>query len=605
MACSSINTEFVQIEDLIKKDDSFGYIETNKDIYEKIVYDIYEWYKTYEGEPHTLKKTFNKRFNSFIQKYRIMCKKSLLIYTYKQMIQDKKIESDQTMWLLLQKKPSRNLSGISVVTVLTAPFPDGQRFSCKHNCYYCPAEPGQPRSYLKKEPAVARANDNDFDAERQMRDRLDTLAMNGHEIDKLEIIIEGGTFTEYPIFYLNYFIRDLIWTANVYSDDNPREKLSIKEEIEINATTKVRIIGICIETRPDSFLDNMEWVRRLRKWGVTRIQLGLQHLDDEILRKVNRGHTVEDAKKAIKLLKNNCYKIDVHIMPDLPGSSPEKDAEMFEELYESSEIQPDQIKIYPCEVVPWTVIQKWHKDGTYTPYAQTNERALLDVVKKAMVDCPPWIRLPRVIRDIPLTYIEGGNMYPNLRQMLMDEIEKEGKVSRDIRVRECGRNPGYDYKDANYKSYKYKASDGYEYFICLESEDCKCLFGFLRLRIPVVKYEPVIFECLKDAALIRELHVYGNLIPVGFNKKKDSQHKGIGTQLLKIAEHIARKHKYNKIAVISGIGVTKYYEKKGYIMKDTFMVKDLRFKEPNMIMLYFLVVIVTCFVFYINNYWKM
>jgi ELP3 family radical SAM enzyme/protein acetyltransferase len=356
--------------------------------------------------------------------------------------------------------------------------------------------------------------------------------------------------------------------------------LNIDEEIKRNETSKVRIIGICIETRPDALIDeNGEtWLKRFRKWGVTRVQLGVQHTNNMILKKINRGHTIEDAEKAITYLKDNCFKVDIHLMPDLPFSSPEEDKVMIYKAFSDKTIQADQVKIYTCQVTPFTVIQQWHKTGKYNPYAQSNERALFDVVKYAMEICPPWIRIPRIVRDIPLTYVEGGNMYPNLRQMLTDELKRENKYSMDIRARECGRNFGYSIHDAEYLVRKYNTTNGEEYFISLESKDKKCIFGFLRLRIPY-NYYNCEFDCLINKGLIREVHVYGNVIPVGYQKQNDSQHKGIGKNMIKIAKQISYDSGLDGIAVISGIGVTGYYKKLGFIDDGPYLVYD--FKNNN------------------------
>ena len=579
MACTTVANNF-DIEDvLLDKNVDADKIRENLPMYKEMIHTIYKWMKTTltEDPQCNIRGKFNRIYGSLTRKYRIYVKKCILVWVYRQMITNGEIDQDPIMWILIQKRPVRNLSGVTVITVLTSPYPDGQSFSCKHNCYYCPNEPDMPRSYLKKEPAVARGFRNHWNAQLQMEDRLKTLVINGHEIDKLEIIIEGGTYTEYPVPYLERFHRDLIYTANTYFDNEPREKLPIAEEIQLNATAKARIIGICIETRPDALYDEygQSWLPRFRAWGVTRIQLGVQHTDNEILRKINRGHTIEKAEEAITYLKDNCFKIDIHLMPDLPGSSPEKDKEMFDYVFRSPNLQPDQVKIYPCEVVPWTVIKKWHDSGKFKPYAQTKERALLDVVKYAMEICPPWIRLPRIVRDIPLPYIEGGNKYPNLRQMLYDEMEQEGKISMDIRVRECGRHPTYKRCEAGFVIRCYMASGEKEYFISYESHDRKCLFGFIRLRLPrmcagVQREFPVLTD---EIGLIRELHVYGNVVPVGHYNKLDNQHQGIGWKLLKIAELKAQQDGCIGVAVISGIGVVNYYKKFGYIEKDTFMVK--------------------------------
>jgi ELP3 family radical SAM enzyme/protein acetyltransferase len=570
-------------------------IQENEHEYKSIIMELIKWTESRDDDP-LIRKKFSKYYESLSRKMnskRIFLKKSVLTYYYHEMVSKNEIEEYPLVQTLLQKRPSRNASGVTVITVLTSPYPDGQRFSCKHNCYYCPNEPDMPRSYLKDEPAVSRGFRNKWSAREQMLDRMRVLQGNGHELDKLEIIIEGGTYTEYPPKYLERFHEELIYTANTFYDipdaktGKIRTSLGIEEEVRINATSRCRIIGICIETRPDALTTlpykdkDTTWLRCFRKWGVTRVQLGLQHTDDTILKKIHRGHTRKQAEYAIKYLKDNGFKVDIHIMPDLPGSSPEKDTEMFKYLYSSSKIQPDQIKVYPCEVVPWTVIQKWHREGKYTPYAQTDERALLDVVKYAIRECPPWVRLPRVIRDIPLTYIEGGNMYPNLRQMLESELEKEGVHIKEIRARECTRHPEYSLDDAVFRTRSYEASDGEEIFISCESPDSVSIFGFLRLRFPSSKADSVSreFDCLTThTSLVRELHVYGNVLPVGIRTKTryHEQHRGVGKRLLQLAEDISLRKGYSHVAVISGIGVTEYYKKRGYYSDDYYMIKDIQ-----------------------------
>ena len=579
-------------------------IEKNKDIYISILNEILEWIKTYETSDKmgTMKEEFNTYYNKVTKKHRVMCKKNILIYYYRQLLSKNKIEDHPKMWMLLQKRPARNISGVAVITVLTSPYPHGQSFSCKHDCYYCPNEPDQPRSYLKKEPAVARANRNEFDAIKQMNERMKTLVINGHDISKLEIIIEGGTYTEYPIEYLEEYHRDLIYSANTFYDDEERkrEKYDVVTEAKINATAQVRIIGICIETRPDAIIDvggedPLIWLKFFRKVGVTRIQIGVQHTDNAILKKVNRGHSYELSLRAMAILKNNCFKVDIHLMPDLPDCTPEGDKEMFDIVFDNHKygeksLQPDQVKIYPCEVTPWTEIQKWYREGKYTPYAEKNERELLEVVKYGMKKCPPWVRLPRVIRDIPLSYIEGGNKYPNLRQMITDELYKEGVFIEDIREREYGRHLEYKPEEALLFIRQYEANEGTDYFLSFESEDNKCIFAFLRLRFPNPKSQShkYIFEELKEnpenkVALIRELHVYGNLVNVGNKKKCDSssqaQHMGFGSELLDTANLIALAKGYDKTVVISGIGVVEYYKKRGFTESEYFLMYDLKNHE--------------------------
>jgi ELP3 family radical SAM enzyme/protein acetyltransferase len=280
----------------------------------------------------------------------------------------------------------------------------------------------------------------------------------------------------------------------------------------------------------------------------------------------------------MQYLKDNCFKIDIHIMPDLPGATPEIDIKMFDYVY--TLLCPDQMKVYPCQTVPWTKIEKWYKEGKYVPYFDKNPQDLINVIKYCMTTCPKWIRLPRVIRDIPCsTYVEGGNNIANMRQVIDKILDGEGIISYDIRAREIGRNSSYYKKPAQYNIYKYSANNGTEYFICYESYDKKALFGFIRLRIVNKEDNMIEFDVLKGKGLVRELHVYGETTAVNSYKNDAAQHRGIGTGLLKIAEKITKQNNLYGIVVISGDGVRGYYEKKGYSDLDTFMIKHFKFWE--------------------------
>ena len=557
-----------------------------------------------------IRKEFTKLYAKECRNHKLIVKKIELISTYRNLLNDNKISENILLEKLLCKKPSRSISGISSITLVMSPYPNGQSFSCKHNCYYCPNEPAhkgneyqaQPRSYLYHEPAVRRANRNNFDSCNQMNDRMNTLFSNGHVIDKLEIIIEGGTYTEYPEEYLNNFNRDIYYSANTYHDTEKRSKKSLDEEVYLNRYSRVHIIGLCIETRPDSI--NETWVKHFRRCGVTRIQLGVQTTHNHILKKVNRGHTIECVIETMEYLRNLCFKIDIHLMPDLPYSTPELDKKMFDYTY--SILLPDQIKIYPCAVVPWTVIEKWYNSGKWKPYTA---ETLKDVMDYGMINCPRWIRLPRVIRDIPEIYIQAGNKKTNLRQTLVE--------TQDIRSREIERHPEYYNKPAKIFIELYNNNNGVkDYFISYESYDKKALFGFIRLRLPITEnndYEndndndndndfdndfdnnndndnvnninkKYIFDVLKNKALIRELHVYGYNTEVG-KTAKASQHNGIGTKLLKKAENIAYFNNYDGTVVISGEGVKEYYSKRGYSEKETYMYKNFIFRYDKILYL--------------------
>tara|TARA_B100001057_G_scaffold185347_1_gene186098 strand:- start:19269 stop:21086 length:1818 start_codon:yes stop_codon:yes gene_type:complete len=573
-----------EIEKIVNYDNNFI-------VYRSILDKLLSWVIEYDkSDLSKIRDDFTKIFNKIYRNTYIenkdkslIIKKNVIINVFKKTYDlDNADPNVQLLGTLLQKKPSRNISGITSITVITHPYPNGQSFSCKHNCYYCPNEPAhegnnfqaQPRSYLYDEPAVRRANQHNFDSFGQMKNRMDTLFMNGMKVDKIDIVVEGGTFTEYPIDYLEEYHRDLFYAANTYFDiGEKRERLSIEEEIKINETAKAHIIGISIETRPDALDD--DWLKRFRKWGVTRIQLGVQHTDNKILKKINRGHNIECAIDAMKYLKDNCFKIHIHIMPDLPDSNPEMDKEMFDFVYKY--ICPDEMKIYPCQVVPWTIIEKWNKQGKYTPYSDGNIQALIDVIKYAMITCPCYVRFPRVVRDIPATYISAGNTVSNLRQVIDNDLSSNNLSSKDIRTREIGRHPKYYNEKANYNIYKFEQNGGIEYFICYESHDKVALFGFIRLRFPSKDAKPA-FKVLENNALIRELHVYGTTNSVGYidTTSTAAQHMGIGSNLLKMAEWVAIKNFYPRIVVISGEGVKGYYRKRGYKEEETFMVKDLK-----------------------------
>jgi ELP3 family radical SAM enzyme/protein acetyltransferase len=535
-----------------------------------------------------LRQKITREIQKYLRPHKIQIKKTVLLYYYRKFIQQNKIEEESMLCLLLIKKPANDMSGINQITILTSPTPDGQDFSCKHDCFYCPNEPAhegnnwvpQPRSYLSKEPAVQRANRNKFDPFDQTKNRLDSLLVCGHKCDKIEFILEGGTFTEYPKPYLKKFFTQFIYCVNTYFDTEKRECRSLQEEIDYNKMAKSRIIGICIETRPDAVLekdeDGIPWTKTLLDWGVTRIQLGVQQVDNYILKKINRGHTIEKVVEAIEICKNNCFKIDIHLMPDLPYSTPEKDIAMFDEIYKSDKFQPDQIKIYPCEVVPWTKIEKWHQDGSYKPYGGDKE-LMTKVLQYGMTNCPPWIRLPRVIRDIPDTYISGGVKCGNMRQVINDKIGAENLYSMDIRYREIERHPEYDGDDARLFVRSYRASRGTEYFISFETYDQKAIYGFLRIRIPDKFYKDQIdyYDTLNNKGLIRELHVYGSVQKVNSKYMTNNvQHTGFGKKLLQRAEQIAFLSGMNGTVIISGIGVREYYEKRGYYLENNYMVKD-------------------------------
>ncbi|MBT4349844.1 tRNA uridine(34) 5-carboxymethylaminomethyl modification radical SAM/GNAT enzyme Elp3 [bacterium] len=509
----------------------------------------------------TLRKIFNK--------YKIApLPKATLISSYRQLLKDGVLVEDKKLTRLLIKRAIRTLSGVSVITVLSKPF------ACPGKCIYCPSEPDMPKSYLSNEPAAMRAKLNLFDPIRQMTMRIKALENNGHQVDKLEVLVLGGTWSAYPDDYQQEFIRDLFYAANTMEQKKERKKLSLIEEQKINEDTKYKIIGLTLETRPD-FINEAE-IKRMRNLACTRVQLGVQHTDNKILDLIQRGHTIEQSIKATRLLKEVGIKIDHHYMPDLPGSTPAKDLEMFKYVFNSPDLQPDQIKIYPCIVNEFAELNKWLEEGKYKPYSKTELLNLLLEVKKIT---PPYVRINRLIRDIPEESILAGNKITNLRQKLQQELKEAGGSCKCIRCREV-RNEEVDINQIELVTREYKASQGTEWFLSFENDDQTKIYGFLRLRIndEVAKN---IFPELENASLVRELHVYGKMIPVTDSKDKDktifkTQHLGLGKRLMAEAEKLTLKQGLNKIAVISGIGVRNYYKKLGYKSEGTYVTKTLK-----------------------------
>ena len=544
------------------------------------------------------KHTYKRIYKELGKKHSMNPNTVSLNYTYNKLLSEFGVEYYCPLFEknVIAKK-SRSSSGITQITVLSSPYPNGQKFSCEYDCYYCPKEPAhegnefveQPRSYLYNEPAVRRANSNKFDAANQMWDRMSSLMLCGLKIDKLEVMVLGGTWGSYPEDYRTEFIRDLYYSANTFYEDldNKRQRLSLEEEIEINMTTSVRIIGLTLETRPD-YITARE-LELFRKYNCTRVQIGVQHTDKRILSKINRGCYLEDTKRAIKNLMDVGLKVDVHLMFDLPFAEYEDDIKMIDTMYSDSDLQFDQVKFYPFQSVDWTKTKEWEDKGMNLHYTS---QELFEILIYAQQHIKPWVRINRVIRDIPTTYILDGNDVPNLRQDLDKEMQHRGIQCQCIRCREVKNNSEAleIIEQATIFVRTYEASGGTEHFISIESPDNRWIYGFCRLRLSnnmgkIQDIAPTIHRCkndkeeeinlfpkLNNCAMIRELHVYGSMDPVNkFNNQV--QHRGFGKKLIKKAEQITWMSGYSKIAVISGVGVRQYYAKQGYELEDSYMVK--------------------------------
>jgi elongator complex protein 3 len=515
---------------------------------------------------------------------------------YFRLLSEGKIKTDENLEKLLRKRSIRTLSGVAPVAVLTKPW------DCPGHCAFCPTEKNVPKSYLSNEPAVMRAIRNKYNPYEQVSGRLEALLVNGHHPEKIELIVIGGTWSVLPQAYKYWFIKECFRAANDFKLKAKSKKLKTKEEKNINKIkeelaaeqkknekAKYKIIGITLETRPD-YVNEKELIE-MRELGATRVELGVQAVDDKILKLNRRGHGVAEIAAATAQLKDFGFKVTYHLMPGLPGATAKKDLALFQKLFTDARFQPDQIKFYPTVVTRGSLLYRWWKQGKYKPYSDKVLRQLIINCKKSV---PEYVRIIRLIRDIPAESIEAGNTITNLRQVM----QQEGVVCRCIRCREAGDKKAVA-SDLKLNIKKYPASGGMEYFISFDSRDGKTLFGFCRLRLPdtviasATRSNPGFtslgeiassprslgaprndkYAFLNDSALVRELHVYGELVPMGGKKK--IQHGGLGRRLLAEAETIARKNNFKEMAIISGVGVRGYYKKFGYRLKAGYSVRKL------------------------------
>jgi len=456
----------------------------------------------------------------------------------------------------LLTRPIRSLSGIVNVSVLTKAWP------CPGKCIYCPKESGLPKSYLSGEPAVERAKSAKFDPFKQVAGRLDNLKNQGHPTDKVEVRIVGATWSCYPQKYQAWFIK------RCFDACNKKDSKNLLAAQKLNEKAKHRIVGLSVETRPD-FIDKKE-IKRLRELGITLVELGIQSIRDDVLKKNLRGHGRAQIILATKLLKDAGFKVLYQMMPNLLGSNVKKDEAMFYELFTNPDFQPDLLKIYPCALLKETPLYKLWKAKKYRPYT---EQQLINLLKDIKKEIPYYVRIQRIARDIPSDKIVAGPAkLSNIRQVLATLAKKEGWHCRCIRCREI--KGDYNSKEKMFLlKINYKASGGLEIFLSFENKNRTRLYSLLRLRLPEKNKEGIL-PLLNNAALIREIHTYGKLVELG-EKKVAAQHQGFGKKLIKEAEQIAAKNGYKKIAVISAIGTRPYFKKLGYALKDTYMVKEL------------------------------
>jgi elongator complex protein 3 len=521
--------------------------------------------------------------------------------------------SDRKKLGMLQSKPGRTGSGVAVVAIMTRPS------DCPHGrCSYCPGGlksffGNVPQSYTGKEPATLRGIRNNYDPYLQVFNRLEQYTILGHSADKVELIIMGGTFIAQPKKYRDEFVAYSLKAMNDFSDifysktgfrfekfkaffglpgnigDSERVgsvrkallklkgKADLEEEQERNERSRIRCVAMCLETRPDYC--KKEHINEMLRLGTTRVEMGVQSLDDSVLRKVERGHTVEDSITATALLRDSLLKVGYHMMPGLPETTEKHDLEMLKKLFSDPRFRPDALKIYPCMVMPGTRLFEDYKKGRFKPLTTEKAAELISEFKRYV---PEYCRIMRVQRDIPTTAREAGVDRTNLRQYVDRLLREKGIKCRCIRCREP-KGRALNIKNIRIKAIKYEASGGTEIFIAAEDPKKDVLAGFCRLRIPNKPFRKELTgksstmgagKSTGKCAGIRELHVYGEMAGIG--EEGRVQHHGIGKRLLAEAERLAKQEfGRNKMVIISGIGAREYYRKLGYRREGPYMTKNI------------------------------
>ncbi|MFH1331727.1 MAG: tRNA uridine(34) 5-carboxymethylaminomethyl modification radical SAM/GNAT enzyme Elp3 [archaeon] len=507
----------------------------------------------------------------------------------------------------LISKPSRIISGVAVVAVMTKPI------KCPHGkCIPCPGGPSSffgdvPQSYTGREPATMRGIRNFYDPYLQIFNRLEQYVLLDHMPDKVELIVMGGTFPSFQKRYQEEFVMYSFKALNDFSrfffkkcvldfakfkeffelpteDINNKERIariqekvlklkgrsSLLKEQKTNESSLIRCVGLTIESRPDYAM--LKHANDMLKLGCTRVELGIQSTYDDVLKKMERGHSINDSIKSMQILKDLGFKVNAHMMLGLPDSNPEKDLASLRGLFSNPDFRPDMLKLYPCMVLQGTKLYESYKQGKYNPLATKDA---VEIIAKFKSEVPPYVRIMRVQRDIPTKMTVAGVDKTNLRQYI-DKYMREHKLRcRCIRCREVGRAKNVNKVEVMVRPYD--ASKGREFFISVEDVKNDVLVGFCRLRFPSKNLRK---EITKKSALIRELHVYSPLVQIGKSPGEGQmQHKGFGALLLARGESIAKDHGYEKLVIISGVGVRAYYRALGYKLEGPYMVKKVG-KKP-------------------------
>ena len=534
----------------------------------EVILAIYEFIEM-AGAEMLDKRTLEKLRNKLTKKHKLTPPRNIeLVRAYHDLIEMEAIEPSETVLNFIMKRRVRTLSGIANITVML------KAFGCPGQCIFCPTQPGMPKSYFSNQPAMLRAVRNDFDAYTQVKARLNGLKTQGHDTSKIDIRTAGGTWSSYLDDYQEHFIKSIYYALNQGPGEiEPLEQANetikqakLEDLILENETAASRCVGLWVETRPD-WVTKKE-ITKLRRFGVTGIELGIQTTDDQVNEFNKRGHDLETSIKATKLCRDSGLKICHHLMPNLPTSTLESDLQSIRDTFQKDILNPDYIKIYPCMVVPFTELAKMVEadPSLHKPY---NDKELFELLAQTKSIIPEYCRIIRILRDFPSDLVLQGSKTLNMRQLLKDH-----KINcRCVRCREI-KDESFEPENIILKVTEYPSNQGTEFFIAAEEPKLDKLIGLVRLRC-VDNPDDIFLDEIKNTALIRELHVYGKTQGLKSKQSSKSQHKGFGSILMRKAEEIAKQKGFSKISVISAVGTREYYKKLGYYKEGTYMCKDL------------------------------
>ena len=552
---------------------------------------IEAWLEWIAQNPNFVKEDFHKIKNKIFWKYKIAkpFQSIELIERYNELIAEWKYEENLVFKKILRKRWVRSLSGVTVISLLT------EQFWCPWECVYCPTFEWLPKSYIPNEPAVMRAELNKFDPIMQIHNRLRALEVTWHKIEKNDVRIIGGTWSVYPKKYRDKFIKEIYDAFNSYDDMKlhiektdlssdrfaafkikkwyeAKKSATLEEAKKLNETSRLRVIGMAIETRPDWL--NPEEILSLRNYWVTRVEIGYQTTDDKINALNKRGHWNAESIRATKLLKDSGFKVVAHMMPNLLWSTPDGDRASMKEIFENSMFRPDELKIYPMMVTDMSELTQIWKDGGFKAY---DDETLIELTADLEAMIPEYVRLNRTYRDIPASEILEGSIIANLRQIVEWRLEERGIKLQDIRHREL-KNKTNDPAWATINDVAYEASWWTEHFLTFEDKADRTIFSLMRLRLPDTSWNNEILWVLPElewCALIREIHTFWDQLSLWEKWWEYGQHVGFWKKLIIESERIAREAGFKKMAVIAWVGVRQYYEKRWYTKVEEYMIKEL------------------------------